>query len=114
VSTGRCPSGCGCSHRRADHLRKRQRWRRYNADTDHVAVDLEITPTDNLGLRLAYDNYDTDSSVLIRMPQDFSTEASKHSETGQLLEGAFRWRVAPSTSTSGTPSSRTPARSVST
>ena len=67
----------------------------YNADTDHVAVDLEITPTDNLGLRLAYDNYDTDSSVLIRMPQDFSTEASKHAETGQLLEAGLRWRIAP-------------------
>lgn len=67
----------------------------YDAETDHVALDLEITPTDTFLLRLAYDNYDTDSSVLVRLPQDFSTERSTHAETGQLLEGGLRWRIAP-------------------
>jgi hypothetical protein len=64
----------------------------YDADTDHVAFDLELTPVETMTLRLAYDNYDTDSTIPIRAPQDFSIVTSEHSENGELLEAGFRWR----------------------
>ena len=67
----------------------------YDADTDHVALDLEITPVETMTLRLAYDNYDTDSTIPIRAPQDFSIVTSEHSENGQLLEAGFRWQFEP-------------------
>ncbi len=66
----------------------------YDADTDHVAFDLELTPVETLTLRLAYDTYDTDSTVPIRVPQDFSIVASEHSENGELMEASFRWQIA--------------------
>jgi hypothetical protein len=46
-------------------------------------------------LRLAYDDYDTDTSVPIRVPQDFSIATSEHHENGQLMEAGFRWRFEP-------------------
>jgi hypothetical protein len=64
----------------------------YDADTDHVALDLELTPVETLTLRLAYDNYDTDSTIPIRVPHDFSIATSEHHENGQLMEAAFRWQ----------------------
>lgn len=65
----------------------------YDADTDHVAFDLEITPVETMTLRLAYDNYDTDSTIPIRQPQDLSIATSEHSETGELMEAGFRWQI---------------------
>jgi hypothetical protein len=65
----------------------------YEADTDHLALDLDITPTDSVSLRLAYDGYTTDTSVPIRVPSDFSIVASEHTEDGELLEGQLRWRI---------------------
>ncbi len=67
----------------------------YDADTDHVAFDLELTPVETMTLRLAYDDYDTDTTVPIRVPQDFSIATSEHHENGQLMEAGFRWRFEP-------------------
>lgn len=65
----------------------------YNVDTDHVGLDLDITPTESLWLRLAYDSYKTDSSIPIRNPINFSITESVHSENGELLEGELRWKI---------------------
>ncbi|PWB74637.1 MAG: hypothetical protein C3F15_07560 [Holophagae bacterium] len=67
----------------------------YDADTDHVAFDLELTPVETMTLRVAYDDYDTDTSVPIRVPQDFSIATSEHHENGQLMEAGFRWQFEP-------------------
>lgn len=67
----------------------------YDADTDHVAFDLELTPVETLTLRLAYDSYDTDTTVPIRVPQDFTITTSEHHENGELMEASFRWRIDP-------------------
>jgi hypothetical protein len=65
-----------------------------DATTDHWAVDAALRPTTDLTLHLAWDTYTTDSTVTIRRPQDFGTEASIHSEDGDLWEGSFDWRIA--------------------
>ena len=67
----------------------------YDADTDHVAFDLELTPVETMVLRVAYDNYDTDTTVPIRVPQDFTITTSEHHENGQLMEAGFRWQIEP-------------------
>jgi len=64
-----------------------------DADTDHWAVDLDIHPLEAFSLRLAWDRYETDSTLTIRRPQDFGLEPSLHSEDGEVLEGSIQWRV---------------------
>jgi hypothetical protein len=65
----------------------------YNADTDHFSVDLDITPVESLTLRLAYDGYKTDTSVPIRIPNDFSIISSDYTDDGEMYEGELRWRI---------------------
>ena len=43
----------------------------YQDDTDRYAVDLNFTPTDNFMLRAAWDTYQTDTEMPIRVPQTF-------------------------------------------
>jgi len=66
----------------------------YQADTDHYAVDLNLTPTDNFTLRAAYDTYNTDTEIPIRVPQSFEIEPSVYSEDGEMLEGGLMWKIA--------------------
>jgi hypothetical protein len=63
----------------------------YDAETEHYAIDLDVTPTDNLMFRLAWDNYTTDSRIAIRRPQDLSIGESLHEEDGKLLEASLQW-----------------------
>ncbi len=65
----------------------------YHADTDHYAIDLTLTPTDNLTLRAAYDVYNTDTEIPIRAPQSFVTEPSIYSEDGEMFEGGLMWKI---------------------
>jgi hypothetical protein len=64
----------------------------YDAETEHYAVDLDVTPTESLTLRLAWDDYTTDSKIAIRRPQDLSIGESLHQEDGGLLEASLQWR----------------------
>jgi len=59
---------------------------RYDADTEHYAIDLGFTPWDWLTFRLAADSYDTDTRIPVRVPHDYSTEWSEHLENGVLYE----------------------------
>jgi hypothetical protein len=65
----------------------------YTADTDRYAVDLSFTPTDNFMLRAAWDTYQTDTEMPIRVPQTFEIIPSIYAEEGDLLEGNLRWKI---------------------
>ena len=62
-----------------------------DADTDHYAIDLEISPVEQLVLRGAWDRYETESSIVYRMPQNFSIEPSLHAEDAEMIEGSILW-----------------------
>ncbi len=65
----------------------------YEAETERYAVDLNINPTDNLALRLAYDSYSTDTEMPIRLPQSFEIVPSAYVEEGDLFDGGFTWKI---------------------
>ncbi len=64
----------------------------YNADTTHVAVDLDFNPIDSLTFRLAYDSYDTDTRIPVRIPQTFDIVSSIYNDNGTLFEGGLQWQ----------------------
>jgi hypothetical protein len=66
----------------------------YQYDTDRYAVDLNFTPTDNFMLRAAWDSYQTDTEMPIRVPQTFLIIPSLYAEEGDLYEGNLRWKIA--------------------
>ena len=65
----------------------------YEAETERYAVDLNITPTDNFALRLAYDSYSTDTEMPIRIPQSFEVVPSLYVEEGDLFDGGLTWKI---------------------
>jgi hypothetical protein len=65
----------------------------YEAETERYAVDLNITPTDNFTLRLAYDSYSTDTEMPIRIPQTFEIVPSTYVEEGDLFDGGLTWKI---------------------
>lgn len=65
----------------------------YQADTDHYAIDLNLTPTENFTLRASYDTYNTDTEIPIRVPQSFEIEPSVYSEDGEMFEGGLLWKI---------------------
>jgi hypothetical protein len=65
-----------------------------DAETDHWAFDIDLRPVESLVFRLAWDTYETESTTLVRIPQDFSTALSEHTEEGEILEGSLEWRIA--------------------
>lgn len=65
----------------------------YLAETDHWAVDLDLHPVEDLSIRLAWDQYSTDTFAVIRRPQDYGLEPSLHAEDGEMIEGSLRWRL---------------------
>jgi hypothetical protein len=66
----------------------------YQADTDHYAVDLSFTPTENFLLRGAWDTYQTDTEHTYRVPQSFAIAPSIYSEDAELIEGSLWWKIA--------------------
>jgi hypothetical protein len=63
----------------------------YDADTDHYALMAFFEVAKELTFRLGYDSYSTDSSILIRRPQDFTVTPSLHSEDGDGYEAGLTW-----------------------
>ena len=59
----------------------------YDASTDHRSLDLSIRPADQLTFVITWDDYTTESSIMVRMPQDFSLEPSVFVDEGGLIEG---------------------------
>lgn len=64
----------------------------FDGETTHYALDLGVRPVESLWLRVAWDDYSTDTSTTIRRPEDFSTEPSLHTESGEMLEASLDWR----------------------
>jgi hypothetical protein len=60
----------------------------YDATVKHWAAGLDILPIAALVIHGGYDKYTSDSQVLIRVPQDFTTEASIYAEDGKNVEGS--------------------------
>ncbi|HPR64970.1 MAG TPA: hypothetical protein PK014_12200 [Thermoanaerobaculia bacterium] len=60
----------------------------YEADTDHYAVDLGITPSDFLSFHLTWDSYETESTIPFRDPYTFDLSTSLFNDEGTLLEGS--------------------------
>jgi Gram-negative porin len=66
----------------------------YDGRIRQYGGDLSVTPVKNLEVRLAAGAYKADSKVLIRLPQDFTTENSIHSEDGKSYEAGVTWSMA--------------------
>lgn len=65
----------------------------YEAETERYGADINITPTDNLTFRLAYDSYSTDTEMPIRLPQTFEIVPSTYVEEGDLFDAGLRWKI---------------------
>ncbi len=65
----------------------------YDAKVTHWAAGLDLTPIDPLTIHGGYDSYKSDSHVLIRLPQDFTTEPSVYAEDGKNVEGSASLRL---------------------
>lgn len=59
----------------------------YDASTDHRSLDLSIRPTEQLTFMITWDDYQTESSLMVRVPHDFSLEPSVFVDDGGLIEG---------------------------
>jgi hypothetical protein len=70
-------------------IERTNEYTRYDADTEHFAVDLGFMPWQWLTFRLVGDRYETDSRIPVRIPHDFSIEQSRHLEEGTLYEAGL-------------------------
>ena len=66
----------------------------YETETERYAIDLNLTPTDNFMIRAAWDSYDTDTEIPIRVPQTFDVVPSIYAEEGEMIEGGLMWKIA--------------------
>jgi hypothetical protein len=64
-----------------------------DADTDHWALDLGLEPVDDLWFRIAWDRYETESTFVIRRPQDLGVESQRHLEDAELLDTSLELRL---------------------
>jgi hypothetical protein len=65
----------------------------YDATVKHWAAGLDIIPVAALVIHGGYDKYTSDSQVLVRVPQDFSTESSIYAEDGKNVEGSLSLKL---------------------
>lgn len=64
----------------------------YDAETRQYSADLEFAPIAMLRLRGAFSEFETESHVLIRRPENFTTEESLHLENGQSIEAGITFQ----------------------
>jgi hypothetical protein len=60
----------------------------YDAKVTHWEAGVDVTPIDPLTIHGGYDKYTSDSHMLIRLPQDFSTAPSVYAEDGKNVDGS--------------------------
>jgi hypothetical protein len=65
----------------------------YDSTLRQYTGDVEITPVQALSLRISASRFRSDSNILIRRPENFTTEESVHVEHGKSIEGGlnFSW-----------------------
>ena len=51
------------------------------------SVDLDVTPFDNFMFGVAWDSYQTDTSLAYIVPQTLQSAMSVYAEDGELIEG---------------------------
>jgi hypothetical protein len=61
----------------------------YDAETRQYSADLEFAPIAMLRLRGAFSEFETESHILIRRPENFTIEESVHLENGQSIEAGI-------------------------
>lgn len=66
----------------------------YDAETRQYSADLEFAPIAMLRLRGAFSEFETESHVLIRRPENFNVEESVHLEDGQSIEAGILFQRA--------------------
>ena len=65
----------------------------YDAEIEHLALAAEVTPLPALTLHASYDTYTSDSTVIFRTPQDFSTGPSVYAEDGESIDGGVSLKL---------------------
>ncbi|HEU4887330.1 MAG TPA: hypothetical protein VFV49_05545 [Thermoanaerobaculia bacterium] len=65
----------------------------YDAKLRQYTADVLVTPIEALQLRASASRFRSDSNILIRRPENFTTEESVHVERGKSIEGGltFSW-----------------------
>ena len=65
----------------------------YDATVRQYGADVEVTPVTALSLRASASRFRSNSNMLFRRPENFTTEESRHVEKGKALEGGltFSW-----------------------
>lgn len=61
---------------------------KYDSTVKHWAVNLDVTPIEAITIHAGYDEYQSDSSLIVRRPQDFVLETSVYAEDGENIEGS--------------------------
>lgn len=66
---------------------------RYDARLRQYTADVLVTPVEALSLRASASRFRSNSDILIRRPENFTTEESVHVEKGEAIEGGltFAW-----------------------
>jgi hypothetical protein len=62
----------------------------YDSEVRQLSADLELSPVDPVQVWVNWSDYEVDSSILIRLPQNFQTVPSIHTETGDSIEAGLR------------------------
>lgn len=64
----------------------------YDAETQQYSADLELAPIESLRFRASFSQFETDSTVSIRRPENFTIIQSVHREDGQAVEGGVAFQ----------------------
>ena len=67
----------------------------YNLQTRHYGVDVDLTPVEDLAVRLAYSRFKTDTAVTIRIPQNFMLAPSDYAEDGEEKVASASYKIGP-------------------
>ncbi|MBI4915317.1 MAG: hypothetical protein HY825_05665 [Acidobacteria bacterium] len=65
----------------------------YDDETTRWGVALNVEPSKNLGVRFGYDLFRNDSTIKVRIPQDFTIEDSIYHEDGEALDAGLNFRA---------------------
>lgn len=61
----------------------------YDGSLEQYSADVELAPVAALRLRASYSNYDAESKVTIRRPENFFLTTSENKEDGESMEGGI-------------------------
>lgn len=63
----------------------------YDATVRQYGADVEVIPVEALSLRASASRFRSNSNILFRRPENFTTEESVHVEKGKAIEGGLTW-----------------------